>query len=131
MSFDSDYDNKKSSSNSIFLDNDDDKLNINLRNNQLIIISKIINFKYDKYFNYNDFTETINKNNEYAKIIKDWYKQNMKWIKQDPMKQLTGTFNPQKIEDLEEWYKIGGFYDFKITKEVSQLEITKEVSQLK
>ena len=31
-------------------------------------------------------------------------------MKQDPMKQLTGTFNPTIIKDIEEWYSEGGFY---------------------
>lgn len=29
----------------------------------------------------------------------------IKWNKQDPMTQVTGTFHPEKIADIEEWYK--------------------------
>lgn len=67
------------------------------------------NLLYANYKNYDSFIKHLNDNNKYAKEIKIFY-DNVKWMEHDVMKQLTGTFNPQTIEDIEEWYKIGGFY---------------------
>jgi hypothetical protein len=65
---------------------------------------------YLKNRSHNKFLELINDDNQYSKIIKNRF-ESIKFVKQDPMKQLTGTFNPQVIEDIEKWYKIGGYYD--------------------
>jgi hypothetical protein len=62
------------------------------------VIHKIIN--YDKN----------NENNKFWMIIVEKLK-SIHFEKQNPMKQLTGTFNPQKIDDIEKWYRIGNFYD--------------------
>lgn len=46
----------------------------------------------------NDFTEV-------SEFIKS-----LPWMTQNPMKQLTGSFNPQAIKDFTSWYKMTGFY---------------------
>lgn len=41
--------------------------------------------------------------------IKDMYT-SYTWMTQNPMQQLTGSFNPQEIKDMKEWYIASGCY---------------------
>ena len=49
------------------------------------------------------------KDKEAIKLFQESF--DIKWKTQNPMEQLTGTFNPQKITDIIKWYKDSGVYD--------------------
>jgi len=78
--------------------------------------SKILQAKYYRhYYNYwktSDYGESRKqlsdeekkKTNSYLCKIEKAIKY-IKWNKQDPMTQVTSTFHPEKIVDIEEWYK--------------------------
>jgi hypothetical protein len=63
---------------------------------------------------FDEIIKLLNNNNdkEYIKIILNRLT-SIKFEKQNPMKQLSGTFNPQKIDDIVEWYCIGEYYEDK------------------
>lgn len=94
----------------------DEEMNDIIADNPMIInlyYKRIHSLVFSKFIpegdEYKIFKALINNNNEYSKKVKEFY-DTIKWMKHDPMKQLSGSFNPQKMEDLMKWYKDSGVY---------------------
>ena len=78
---------------------------MNLRYNTITVLftGKIDN-------RYAAMQKMINAWNEPAMKIKAFYEK-IEWMTHDPMKQLNGSFNPESIDDLVQWYHDSGVYD--------------------
>ena len=55
------------------------------------------------------FNALINNDNQYSREIKKFY-ESIKWMTHNPMKQLTGSFHPETMQDLQKWFIDSGVY---------------------
>ena len=77
----------------------------------------------DDFKGYDTFLQLLNEKKR--KEMKEYFEK-LNWIKENPMKQLTGSFKPETIEDLAKWYRKSDVYDIGLVEYKSIFEESRE-----